>query len=76
MLYCIPGIAMILTARLWMASCLPTHISEATIHTFETYSILDLNMLLWIIARWFGLKKGDSFKEGKPISCIIGYIVY
>ena len=30
------------TARLWVASSLPSDVSEVTIHTDETYSILDL----------------------------------
>ena len=40
------GRVMILTARLWMASSLPSKVSEAAIHTDETYSILDLTMFL------------------------------
>ena len=40
------GIIMISTARLWMALSLPSDVSEAFIHTDETYSILDLTMLL------------------------------
>ena len=42
------GIAIILTARLSMASSLPSDVSEAAIHTDKTYSILDLASLLCI----------------------------
>ena len=53
------GIAILLTARLWMASSLPSDVSEAAVHTDETYSIFDLTMFLWIIAHWFGFKYGE-----------------
>ena len=39
------GLAMSLTARVRMASSLPIDVSEAAIHTEETYSILDLTKL-------------------------------
>ena len=40
------GISTMLTARLWMATSLPSDVSEAAIHTYQTYSILDLTILL------------------------------
>ena len=39
------GLAISLTARVRMASSLPIDVSEAAIHTEETYSILDLTKL-------------------------------
>ena len=30
----------------WMATSLPSDVSEAAIHTYQTYSILDLTILL------------------------------
>lgn len=30
----------------WMAASLPSDVSEAAIHTYKTYSILDLTILL------------------------------
>ena len=49
-----------LAARLWMASSLPSDVSEAAIHTYDTCSNLDITMLLWIIARWLGFKQGET----------------
>ena len=39
-------IAIILTARLWVAPSWTNDVLEAAVHTNETYSILDLTMLL------------------------------
>ena len=40
------GTAIILTVRLWVAPSWINDVSEAAVHTNETYSILDLTILL------------------------------